>query len=290
MSQPFRADYHDSTGYLDIEYDRRVGYYSMTADHLHDHYELYYLLKGERIYFIKDRSYHVKAGDFVFVDRNAVHKTLESGRPDHERIVLYLKQDLFKEMSIAPALMEGLKEPFEWEVPMLRLPSPVSDTAERIIHEMIDEMIQPKAGSSLLLRHRSIELLLLAYRNQEQGRVYSVESEPVLHPKTQAVVRFLNDNYRNPLTLPEVAAEFRISPHYLSRLFKQTTGFTFIDYLNLLRVKEAQRLLRESEDSITEIAWRAGFGNFSHFGKVFKRTVQMSPRTYRQRDGKARPS
>lgn len=53
MSQPFRADYHDSTGYLDIEYDRRVGYYSMTADHLHDHYELYYLLKGNAFILLK---------------------------------------------------------------------------------------------------------------------------------------------------------------------------------------------------------------------------------------------
>jgi transcriptional regulator GlxA family with amidase domain len=47
-------------------------------------------------------------------------------------------------------------------------------------------------------------------------------------------------------------------------------------------VKEAQRLLRESEESITDIAWLAGFSNFSHFGKMFKRTVQVSPRVYRQ--------
>ena len=53
MSQPFRAVYHDSTGHLDIEYDRRVGYYSMTADHLHDHYELYYLLKGNASILLK---------------------------------------------------------------------------------------------------------------------------------------------------------------------------------------------------------------------------------------------
>ena len=53
MTKPFRADYHDPTGYLNMEYDRRIGYFSMTVDHLHDHYELYYLLSGERIYFIR---------------------------------------------------------------------------------------------------------------------------------------------------------------------------------------------------------------------------------------------
>lgn len=282
MIQTFQADYHDPTGYLNIEYDRRIGYFSMTDDHLHDHYELYYLLSGERIYFIKDRTYRVKAGDFVFINRNTVHKTMESGRPDHDRIVLYIKSELFTELAILPELAEGLKEPFGWNIPILRLPSQVSETADRMVSEMIDEMVHTRAGSSLLLRHRSVELLLFAYRNKHLGTVHSADSEPVLHPKAQAVVRYLNDNYQQDLALPEVAALFRISPHYLSRLFKQTTGFTFRDYLNLLRVKEAQRLLRESEDSITEIALRAGFSNFSHFGKMFKRTVQVSPRTYRQ--------
>lgn len=282
MTKPFRADYHDPAGYLDIEYDRRIGYFSMTVDHLHDHYELYYLLSGERIYFIKDRSYRVRAGDLVFVDRNAVHKTLDSGRPDHDRVVLYIRPELFTELAISPELAEGLKEPFGWDIPILRLPSPASEAMARMVSEMVDEMVHPQAGSCLLLRHRSVELLLYAYRNQQLGAVRSADTEPILHPKTQAVVRYLNDNYQKGFTLPGVAEAFRISPHYLSRLFKQTTGFTFSDYLNLLRVKEAQRLLRESDDSITDIAMRAGFSNFSHFGKVFKRTVNASPRQYRQ--------
>ncbi|ACX62775.1 MULTISPECIES: AraC family transcriptional regulator [Bacillales] len=282
MTKPFRADYHDPTGYLSMEYDRRIGYFSMSADHLHDHYELYYLLSGERIYFIKDRSYRVRAGDLVFVDRNAVHKTLDSGRPDHDRLVLYINPELFADLAVPPELAEGLKEPFGWDVPILRLPSPASEAVERMVGDMVNEMIHPQAGSSWLLRHRTVELLLFAYRSRHLGMVRSADTEPVLHPKTQAVVRYLNDNYRQALTLPEVAEAFRISPHYLSRLFKQTTGFTFSDYLNLLRVKEAQRLLRESDDSITDIAWRSGFSNFSHFGKMFKRTVQLSPRAYRQ--------
>lgn len=282
MTKPFRANYHDPGGSLDIEYDRRIGYFSMTVDHLHDHYELYYLLSGERIYFIKDRSYRVRAGDLVFVDRNAVHKTLDSGRPDHDRIVLYIRPELFTELAIPPELAEGLKEPFGWEIPILRLSSPANETIERMVNEMVDEMVHPQSGSSLLLRHRSVELLLYAYRHRHLGTVRSADTEPILHPKTQAVVRYLNDNYPKSLSLTGVAEAFRISPHYLSRLFKQTTGFTFSDYLNLLRVKEAQRLLRESDDSITDIAMRAGFSNFSHFGKMFKRTVQMSPRTYRQ--------
>ncbi|MEI2285065.1 AraC family transcriptional regulator [Paenibacillus polysaccharolyticus] len=289
MTEAIRADYHDATDLLHMEYDRRIGYYSMPNDHFHDHYELYYLLSGERIYFIKDRSYLVKAGDLVFVDRNTVHKTLESGMPDHERIVLYLQPELFAAMAVTSELTEGLTEPFRWDIPIVRFPAQVANVTEEIVAEMVREMRNPDEGSGMLLRHRALELLLHTYRHRHLARIQSDDQAPVLHPKIQVVVRYLNENYQNPVTLPEVADKFRISPHYLSRLFKQTTGFTFSDYLNLLRVKEAQRLLRESEESVTDIALLAGFGNFSHFGKMFKRSVQMSPRTYRQeyngRDG-----
>ncbi|MBB6022380.1 AraC-like DNA-binding protein/mannose-6-phosphate isomerase-like protein (cupin superfamily) [Paenibacillus sp. JGP012] len=282
MTEAIRAEYRDETGYLHMEYDRRIGYFSMADDHFHDHYELYYLLSGERIYFIKDRSYRVKAGDLVFVDRNTVHKTLESGMPDHERIVLYVKPELFAAMAVASALTDALTEPFRWDVPIVRLPAQSGKVTEGIVTEILKEMRHPDEGTGMMLRHRALELLLHTYRCRHLGRIHMSEQEPVLHPKIQTVVRYLNDHYAAALTLPETAARFRISPHYLSRLFKQTTGFTFSDYLNLLRVKEAQRLLRETEQSVTDIALLAGFGNFSHFGKVFKRIVQLSPRAYRQ--------
>lgn len=286
VNRPFRADFHDPTGLLGIEYDRRIGYFSMHADHLHDHYELYYLLSGERIYFIKDRSYRVMAGDLVLVDRNVVHKTLDSGRPDHDRVVLYLKPELFAGMGVPADLAAGLMQLFRGSPPVLRFPSRIHAQVERLAVEIVDEMVDPQPGSELLLRHRTVELLLCAWRYRHLAVADAEDAEPVLHPKTQAVVHYLNENFRESQSLTGVADMFRISPHYLSRLFRHTTGFSFSDYLNLLRIKEAQRLLRETDDPITDIALRSGFGNFSHFGKMFKRMVNASPRQYRQQHTK----
>ncbi|NMO97249.1 AraC family transcriptional regulator [Paenibacillus lemnae] len=282
MSNTSRADFQDDSGWLTMEYDRRYGYFSMAADHYHPQYELYYLISGERIYFIKDRSYRIRAGDLVFVDRNSVHKTLDSGRADHERLVLYLHPELFTQMDVPSDLTQTIMEPFNWDIPILRLPSPYSEAAGRIVQDMVEEMLHLQPGRSQLLRQRLVDLLVLACRNHTRGQVTPSDIEPDLHPTLQAVLRYLNENYRESLQLPDVAASFDISPYYLSRLFKKTTGFTFSDYMNLLRIKEAQRLLRESDIPITDIAWQAGFGNFSHFGKMFKRTVHTSPRQYRQ--------
>lgn len=78
------------------------------------------------------------------------------------------------------------------------------------------------------------------------------------------IVRYLNANYAEEIRIGELAERFYISPYYMSRSFKESTGFTVIDYLNLTRVREAQRLLRESRLPVTEIAARTGFDNFTH--------------------------
>ena len=66
--------------------------------------------------------------------------------------------------------------------------------------------------------------------------------------------------------LPELAQRFFISPYYLSRSFKMATGFSLgIEYINLTRVREAQRLLRETNLKVIVIAERTGFENHRSF-------------------------
>ena len=75
---------------------------------------------------------------------------------------------------------------------------------------------------------------------------------------------------------------FFISQYYLSRSFKQVTGFTFIEYLNSVRIREAQRLLRETEKQVIQIAHMVGFNNISHFGRIFKAITKYTPLQYRK--------
>lgn len=285
MNQPFHIMFHDPYHQIDIEYDRRIGHFTMQNDHIHDHYELYYLLSGERSYFIKDRSYHIIAGDLVFIDRNAVHKTSDVGIPDHERIVIYLNRNVLEQLY--PEWLPMLEEPFMWDTPVLRLPlhesSYLTESMGQIKHELVS--IQP--SSSLVFRHRIVELLLHAYQQRQNNKHLILDDETPIRRKIADIARYLNDHIAESLPLPEVASRFYISPFYLSRLFKETTGFTYSNYLSLTRVKEAQKLLRETQLPISEIAWQCGFDNFSHFGKTFKKISHLSPRDYRKAHGRA---
>jgi len=105
-------------------------------------------------------------------------------------------------------------------------------------------------------------------------------SSPSLLPR---VVRFVDRHYDRRLTLEELSARFYLSPSHLSRAFRESTGLTFVCYLNRLRIGEAQALLENTSCSVSEIAERVGFGNLTHFGRTFKNATGFSPLQYRKK-------
>lgn len=263
-----------------VEYHRRKGHYSMTANHMHDHYELYYLFGGERFYFIKDRSYAIQPGDLVLIPGHEVHKTSDTGVPNHERIVLYYEPGYFRQFPEEEA--ELLLSPFHGPNRVLRLPAPDRLRIEQLLYAMLLEIQERPPGHALSIRLAVAELLLSAARQAlSSGAGPSEEAPSPTEAKMTEIARYIAAHYQEPMTLEGLSRRFYLSPSYLSRTFKKVTGFGFAEYVGITRVKEAQRLLRETDARITDISEEVGFENFSHFEKVFKTFTRLSPRGYR---------
>lgn len=95
---------------------------------------------------------------------------------------------------------------------------------------------------------------------------------------------YVKKNYVNPrLSLNEIAKAIGISAAYFSTLFRQETGQNLVEYITLLRMEEAKRLLKHSEVRTTEIAYAVGYNDPNYFSKTFKKIVGISPREYRTR-------
>ena len=242
MSALVQSLYHDSSGGWDIDYVKRKGHFSMPANHFHNHYELYYLCEGERMYFVHDRSYRVKAGDLVLIDRQVLHKTSDTGMPDHERVVIYIQHEWIE--AAYPEDIALLTSPFKRDVPVLSLPAEQLPALKRVIDDLVEEMNQQPLGCDIRLRHAIIELMLMAARalSLESHSPPAAEPDSPLHMKMIKVVQYLNDHYAETLSLTSIAQQFAISTYYLSRVFKSATGFAFSEYINLIRLKEAGRL------------------------------------------------
>jgi AraC-like DNA-binding protein len=101
-------------------------------------------------------------------------------------------------------------------------------------------------------------------------------------PQIRRAICFMLNHYQSSLTLKDLAREACLSPCYFCRLFKNQMGTSCTKYLSLLRVREAARLLIGSDLSVTEICYRVGFNDLTHFERVFKGHVQSTPSGFRR--------
>ena len=95
------------------------------------------------------------------------------------------------------------------------------------------------------------------------------------------IINHIKENYRCDLTLEMIAHTFRFNSSYISRLFKEQTSRNFTEYLMLIRMKEAKRLLRSTNLTIKKISEACGYNNPQYFSTIFKKLVHLSPLEYR---------
>lgn len=95
-------------------------------------------------------------------------------------------------------------------------------------------------------------------------------------------IRIINEKYDDDLTLSSMAKLLSITPQYLSSTFKSNIGISFSNYLIAIRLRHSEKLLIETDESITNICDMCGYKNFSHFIRSFKKTYGISPSLYRK--------
>ena len=97
-----------------------------------------------------------------------------------------------------------------------------------------------------------------------------------------SVKSFLDEHYKEKLSLESVASHFFIDKHYLARLFKEQYGVTLVTYLQQVRITHAKRMLRFTDQSIEEIGLECGIGELNYFSRVFKKLEGVSPSEFRR--------
>ncbi len=254
---------------------------NMMSNHYHDAYEVYYLLEGERDYFIKGRTYHIQKGDLILIDVNELHKTMDAPLSVHERILLNFKKD-FLPTQFQNTLQNDLFACFHQGTNLLRLNTTEQDFVRDLLLKMVAENESAQSDSTLYLQILLTELLIFLNRQMTQKSTGNVPFPNPIHQKISEIVDYLNDNYQQDLTLGGISERFGISKYYLSRMFKEVTGFTLIEYLNSIRTKQAQKMLRTTALNVTSISENVGFDSITHFGRVFKTITGSSPLQYRK--------
>lgn len=97
-----------------------------------------------------------------------------------------------------------------------------------------------------------------------------------------SILRYLHQNYNQPITLQSLADHFYLSIPYLSKLFKKNLGLNFLKYLNKIRIEHAVEDLKATSHTVSQIAFEHGFSSLASFNRTFRDVYGQSPSTYRK--------
>lgn len=261
-----------------IQYLKQARSSSMSKAHAHSEYELYYLLSGERVYFMHDRLYNVKKGNLMIIHPRDQHATFSSEQQQFERVLINFSSGFIESGDLDVAKMLQFLPSG-----MLSVPATEQDEIESLLLSMLNECEQREDHHASYVRAQLTQLLIHLHRIHKKSTapVQSDEQHP-LYERIMEITSYIRSHYTQKITLDEVAKHFFISPSHLSRIFKKLTGFHFQAYVQVIRVREAKKRLINSKQSVQAIAEQAGFGHISHFNKTFKKITGTTPLQYRK--------
>ena len=257
--------------------------YSMKSRHFHDTYELYFLEEGEGYYFIDRETYLVRAGDVVLIKPNQIHKTSMERVARHGRLLLQITEAPMDAFLRGNGFMT-LEELYDKKGRIVSLGERAGAAVKELMIRVGEEIRDRQRGYDLMVRLKLLELLAVLWRCGEDAppeREERVAQSPK-YQKVQEVAEYLQANPGTRESLDQLAGRFYISRSWLSRIFREVTGFSVSEYANMVRVKRAQKLLAHGDYSVTEISELVGFESITYFERIFRRYTDRTPLGYRR--------
>lgn len=256
--------------------------YPAVTAHWHEEAEFTRITRGACTYQIQSNAYEAHAGDLIFLPPLALHSiTVEKGGAMESETYVFHMDFLGAGLPDAGAIR--YLTPLSHQLlipPFLLTPShPAFPHADRLFSSVSGAYGNTPAGYELLLKAYFLELiaLLLPYCRQASAQP-PMEQEHTR--KIKSVLAYMDRHYREPLTVPELAASCYLSEYYFMRIFKKYVGMSCMDYLKNVRLQKAAEAFLAGETSPLEVSLSSGFRNLSYFYREFKKKFGMTPKEF----------
>ena len=239
-----------------------------SVPHTHNHMELFYIVGGKGQFLIQDQLYPVNANNLVIINPNVPHTEVSLNAQPLEYIVLGIEgvELASSEQSNGRFSMLDHFESVE-----------ISGCLRNILREM-----ELKSTGYEDVCQAYMEILIIRLMRSTALSVPAQPQQISANRQCAAVKRYIDQHFKETLTLDQLAEEAHMNKFYLSHAFKQEFGVSPINYLISCRIEERKYLLAETDLSISQIAQLLNFSSPSYFSQVFRRTQGVSPVEFRQ--------
>lgn len=253
-----------------------VGNVSMSHSHYHEHYEILYVRENSRKLTINNKDkYILNENNIAFIKPFLIHKTSSDENKKQRRSLINFSSDVGKD------LLEfgnnDILDCFEYLV------IDVDEETKKIISDCMDELSELKEESEFYeveFKNILLKMLIVLAKEIKRKNIKKNDVEKGVYEMIPDIAKKIQQDCSGDLSLETLAREFSISPCYLSRCFKEKMGITLVKFINCIRIVEAQKLMAEGYNSVTAVAMQVGFSNITHFERVFKSIVGISPKKY----------
>ena len=247
---------------------------SRTQALLHEAIEIKYYIAGTSTLSVNSRTITASAGDIVIINPYEIHQNIRSERGDGEYLLLILGLDILSGENCVNLRQKLIYEGIRFENHIRNAPY-LPQLAEHIYEEYTNKAESWQCVVTALLT-AFFQLLLRSYTAEGKSRAVDqsvLRYYSVLEPALQEI----HNSYGNKLTVDDLARTCNISKFHFCRIFRQVTGQTVMEYTNQYRLRVADVLLRDTADSVEEIAAACGFASESYFCTCYKQQNGCTP-------------
>ncbi|SFA93278.1 AraC-type DNA-binding protein [Cohnella sp. OV330] len=245
--------------------------------HWHDHLEWVLVRRGAFRVHIGSDTAVLREGDILFVNARQMHAAFPIGE-DTDLIAVVFNDALLRNSAldrtertfVIPIINQEISVPS-----VIKASHPLASEIGDCLARIDREYREKRKGYELFIKSDLIRsfALILSASEDEPPVTRAAKGEHSI----QNILHYISSRYQEPITINEAAAVCNFTPTYFCSLFKKSTGKTFTEYLNMLRVHEAELLLRTGKVTVSEAAQLSGFSNLTYFGRVFKQLKGVRP-------------
>lgn len=252
--------------------------------HWHNEFEINYVFYGKGEFICGDEKFIACAGDILIIPPNMLHAAYP-----------YQDHALFYDACVFNPNMLGTGSDDRCTIECIRpiingtikLPIPITlkSSYYEDIKQSADHIFtcakKNRAQPDLLLKS---ELLRIFWILENNRRTLPPSEPAISHSEIiRPALAFMTENFRDAITIEQLAALVHLSKSYFMSCFKKAVGVGAVEHLTQLRIKASCEEIVHTNQAISEISLNCGYNNLSNFNRQFKRIVGCTPQEYRQK-------
>lgn len=250
--------------------------------HWHEHLEIIMMRQGHAVFHIDSVPYEASEGDVLFVPAGSLHVGYCRHDGPTQFISVVFNAALFGDRAHDPLHVQFVAPCLEGKRPIPVRPDAVLSPV-RAHYALLDEALQEfrdkKPAYQLVIKSKLHLLFTLLARELQPLRTPPgpKEGQAFNRELFKPLIQHIETHFAEKLTVAEAAKRVNMNPYHFCKTFKKLTGRTFVEFVNACRANEAERLLLETDKSVTEIAGLVGCDNPNYFARLFKQYKGVAP-------------